>query len=1001
MWRSIKKGPYVRLMIPDLDNTTVQIIKPLSKMIKIHKKQYIADVRVMNYLLQSMPNDIYNLVDACKTTKEMWQQIKRLMYGSDVTNHVRHSRLMDEFDKFAAIEGESLEFVYERLTTLVNIIDRNNVRHNPVSINTKFLNCLQPEWSKYVTMRAIRNHDPLAQIAHSNASSSQSHASSSYSHSPQPYYVTHPSLVVDYEEDYQGELQGDSQEDKLTTAMIWVGLSKSQASQESHCNTTKNDGEMLHSTNLKIDSPDSEETLEDAIESRLKMRNKMIQLDYGKLNPSVEQTYFSIPSTSNVSSKSNDAMLDLQILKMPKESKLLKMFENIDLAILELWNRIDVTLLEYKQRRWMSDSQNSLREFYKTDVIPIQSNKGQHQREVNDLIESISQKTYHYADVRFKSPDLLMVIFELKDKHKTNEKRKGVNTKFDKSVTSEKLLSITPFPNHIVAQAKKVSNQEDKTDRSKPVTSHSTPKNEKNQKKNANVIARGMYKIPTQESHMQVSKSNMNVSNSTRVGSSNSVRRPKSKDTRSKNRVLKNTKDKSSSTHVRKVSSSVRINSNKRETMNSTVCQSNASVLNTKTANAVNDGLNIVCISCGKDVFILSQEKYVARYALSIDSRVKRALFTTPVASKSKNLGATSIVMKSRFSVAKTPTATNKVIQIVLWIVDSGCLKHMTSNLQLLRYFVEKFMGTVRFGNDHFATITGYGDYVQGNLMICHVYYGDDLLIGSRESNLYTISNSELAASSSIQQILKAQILKIRTDNGTEFKNEKLRSFYANLGIVHNTSIARTPQQNGVVKRRNRPGLNCSNFQDSSEEINEILSQQDLDNLFGPLYEEYYAPRTFEVSNNSAAKTLDDEDTLSPSLITVEDSDAPNTIMHSFESPDVEAAESSLNIQDPLNMHEFHQQHYFTDRWTKIHLIDQVKGYPGKFVRFAKLMKDNFEMSMMGEMKFFLGLQVHQSPRGIFINQSQYTLELLRKHGMDKCDTVMTPMATAKIDADL
>ncbi|GJU64763.1 hypothetical protein Tco_1246598 [Tanacetum coccineum] len=43
-------------------------------------------------------------------------------------------------------------------------------------------------------------------------------------------------------------------------------------------------GEMLHSTNLKIDSHASEETLEDAKESRLKMRNKMVQLNYGKLN---------------------------------------------------------------------------------------------------------------------------------------------------------------------------------------------------------------------------------------------------------------------------------------------------------------------------------------------------------------------------------------------------------------------------------------------------------------------------------------------------------------------------------------------------------------------------------------------------------------------------------------------------------------------------------------------------------------------------------------------
>ncbi|GJX83885.1 hypothetical protein Tco_0333366, partial [Tanacetum coccineum] len=126
-----------------------------------NKKQYIVDVRVMNYLLQAIPNDIYNSVDACKNAKDMWERIKRLMFGFDVTNHVRHSRLMDKFGKFTAKEGESLESVYERLTTLVNIMDRNNVRPIPVSINTKFLNCLQPEWSKYVT---IVRHNQIGDV---------------------------------------------------------------------------------------------------------------------------------------------------------------------------------------------------------------------------------------------------------------------------------------------------------------------------------------------------------------------------------------------------------------------------------------------------------------------------------------------------------------------------------------------------------------------------------------------------------------------------------------------------------------------------------------------------------------------------------------------------------------------------------------------------------------------------------------------------------------------
>nr|GEW01253.1 retrovirus-related Pol polyprotein from transposon TNT 1-94 [Tanacetum cinerariifolium] len=60
-----------------------------------------------------------------------------------------------------------------------------------------------------------------------------------------------------------------------------------------------------------------------------------------------------------------------------------------------------------------------------------------------------------------------------------------------------------------------------------------------------------------------------------------------------------------------------------------------------------------------------------------------------------------------------------------------------------------------------------------------------------------------------------------------------------------------------------------------------------------------------------------------------------------------------------------------------------------------------FEMSMMGELKFFLGIQIHQSPRGIFINQAKYAQEILKKHGMTSCDSIGTPMATKHLDANL
>nr|GFC24767.1 hypothetical protein [Tanacetum cinerariifolium] len=68
-----------------------------------------------------------------------------------------------------------------------------------------------------------------------------------------------------------------------------------------------------------------------------------------------------------------------------------------------------------------------------------------------------------------------------------------------------------------------------------------------------------------------------------------------------------------------------------------------------------------------------------------------------------------------------------KVVQIVLWYLDSGCSKHMTGDRSRLMNFMKKFIGTVRFRNDHFGAIMGYGDCVIGNSVISRVYYVEGL----------------------------------------------------------------------------------------------------------------------------------------------------------------------------------------------------------------------------------------------------------------------------------
>nr|GEV93755.1 retrovirus-related Pol polyprotein from transposon TNT 1-94 [Tanacetum cinerariifolium] len=156
------------------------------------------------------------------------------------------------------------------------------------------------------------------------------------------------------------------------------------------------------------------------------------------------------------------------------------------------------------------------------------------------------------------------------------------------------------------------------------------------------------------------------------------------------------------------------------------------------------------------------------------------------------------------------------VVQIILWYLDSGCSKHMTGYRSRLMNFVKKFIRTVRFRNDHFGAIMGYGDYMIGDSVISKVYYveglghnlfyvrqfydfdlevafikqscyvrgtnGVELIKGSRGSNHSTISVEDMMNSSPIYLLSKPP----RTNH--------------DYGI---DTVPRTPQQNGVVERRN------------------------------------------------------------------------------------------------------------------------------------------------------------------------------------------------------
>ncbi|GJS09832.1 hypothetical protein Tco_0366628 [Tanacetum coccineum] len=389
--------------------------------------------------------------------------------------------------------------------------------------------------------------------------------------------------------------------------------------------------------------------------------------------------------------------------------------------------------------------------------------------------------------IRAENQDILMTISELKTKLKNVEKGKSVNTKFDKTNVSNKLICVTSLNKQDFQKKTVAPKTEEKHVLSKTVTLQTSPNKQKAVETNKNVIAPGMYKVNNINKHETNTNKAKSVLSSTRLKAALSVRIPLNRDSSFKNSVLSNTKKSSE-----KVEFSDRTNN---------VVLNKKIVTDVDFKNALK-AKNVLCVSCAKNMLIPCHDKCLANYKLYVHSKVRRALFTTPRTIKSTFVDTTPVVSNTRFSVktiqsksldttlavsktkiaAVTPlSAKNKVsstfkrITVILressirkymknqirtsrmwqklyelqpnvgwspikttlnvvnsssnrsWIVDSGCSKHMTGDYSLLENFIEKFMGTVRFGNDHFAATTGYGDYVQGNITVCHVYYVEGL----------------------------------------------------------------------------------------------------------------------------------------------------------------------------------------------------------------------------------------------------------------------------------
>nr|GEZ91037.1 retrovirus-related Pol polyprotein from transposon TNT 1-94 [Tanacetum cinerariifolium] len=376
--------------------------------------------------------------------------------------------------------------------------------------------------------------------------------------------------------------------------------------------------------------------------------------------------------------------------------------------------------------------------------------------------------------------------------------------------------------------------------------------------------------------------------------------------------------------------------------------------------------------------------------------------------------------------------------------------RHITRKLS---EHVKKFLGTVKFGNDQIAPILGYGDLVQGTVTIKRVYYvegqnhnlfsvgqfcdadlevafqkstcyicdlkGNDLLTGSRGIDLYSVTLQDTSspnpiylmdkATSSkdetpkvlidflrlVQRGLHAQVIIVRTDKGTEFLNKTLHAYFASEGINHQMSVARTPEQNGIVERQNRtlvkaartmlsapkfpllsPGPQC--LENVPHTARTVTTSNELDLLFSLMFDELLNGSTQVVSKSSAVSTADAPNkcqqqhttplntqttleptcqvlTQAPTVTSTENINQAETItknaqieddefINIFSTPVQDRGEPSSRHVDSSNMHTFYQRHPSKHRWMKDHPLEQVIVNPSQSVRIRPQLESDGEM---------------------------------------------------------
>ncbi|GKC69341.1 hypothetical protein Tco_1115224, partial [Tanacetum coccineum] len=344
-----------------------------------------------------------------------------------------------------------------------------------------------------------------------------------------------------------------------------------------------------------------------------------------------------------------------------------------------------------------------------------------------------------------------------------------------------------------------------------------------------------------------------------------------------------------------------------------------------------NDKSKVVCAMCKKCLITANHDVCVLNYVNAMNSRADNQNAKVINTTNQKKHKAKVKNSKKLVTLSVSLTAL-KIVQICLWCIDSGCSKHITGKLKLLINFVWKFLGTVRFGNDHIAAMLGYGDLQWGNILITMVYFVEGKSKASTNKPK-TVPDSKLRLHLLHMDLCGPMTVEII--NGKRVYSQRTRKIMETMNVTFDELLAMAFEQ-----RSSKPGLQGITSRQIISELDltydpsTITSQKptkrELLLLFEAMHNDYLSGQPSAATRNAPAalapqvlqidvdelqkqqhiQQQDDQAQLPPEAVAENVPNAMfngNTFVNPFASPSTSSAESSSQHVDPSNIHTFYQ----------------------------------------------------------------------------------------------